>query len=52
MNLLIPSKIEFIRRDKIMMDKELIKALKPIEEEFDADLFTFDEALEFYESEW
>jgi len=34
-----------------MMDKELIKALEPIEEEFDVNLFTFDEALEFYKSD-
>jgi len=34
-----------------MMDKKLIKALKPIEEKFDVNLFTFDEALEFYKSD-
>jgi len=34
-----------------MMDKELIKALKLIEKEFDVNLFTFDEALEFYKSD-
>jgi len=34
-----------------MMDKELIKALEPIEEKFEVDLFTFDEALEFYKSD-
>jgi len=34
-----------------MMDKELIKALEPIEEKFDVNLFTFDEALEFYKSD-
>lgn len=33
------------------MDKELIKALEPIEEKFDVELFTFDEALEFYKSD-
>jgi len=34
-----------------MMDKKLIKALEPIEEKFDVNLFTFDEALEFYKSD-
>jgi len=34
-----------------MMDKELIKVLKPIEEVFNVNLFTFDEALEFYKSD-
>lgn len=34
-----------------MMDKKLIKVLEPIEDEFDVDLFTFDEALEFVESD-
>jgi len=34
-----------------MMDKKLTKALEPIEEKFEVDLFTFDEALEFYKSD-
>lgn len=34
-----------------MMDKKLIKALEPIEERFEVELFTFDEALDFYESD-
>jgi len=34
-----------------MMDIKLIKALEPIEEEFEVDLFTFDEALDFYKSD-
>jgi len=34
-----------------MMDKKLIKALEPIEEKFEVELFTFDEALEFYKSD-
>ena len=34
-----------------MMDKKLIRALEPIEERFEVELFTFDEALEFYKSD-
>ena len=34
-----------------MMDKKLIKALEPIEEKFEVELFTFDKALEFYKSD-
>ena len=34
-----------------MMNKELIKELKPLEEKYDCNLFTFEEALEFYKSD-
>ena len=34
-----------------MMNKALIKKLEPIEEEFDCELFTFDEAIYFYKSD-
>ena len=34
-----------------MMNKELIKELKPLEEKYGCNLFTFEEALEFYESD-
>jgi len=34
-----------------MMDKKLIKVLEPIEEKFEVELFTFDEALSFYKSD-
>jgi len=34
-----------------MMDIKLIEALEPIEEEFDVQLFSFDEALEFCKSD-
>jgi len=34
-----------------MMDKKLIEKLEPIEDEFDVNLFTFDEALDFVQSD-
>lgn len=34
-----------------MMNKKLLKELKPIEEKYGCELFTFDEALNFYRSD-
>jgi len=34
-----------------MMDKELCEKLIPLEEEFDCELFTVSDALEFYEAD-